>query len=281
MQSFKARHNIKQLLISGESGDVNEETVQALIQGYSLENVWNEDETACFFRALPDKTLAEAERQCKGGKKAKNQLTLAFFVNAAGEKELPIVIGKAASPRCFKGMKNKKPYYHNKKAWMDSTIMIDILSNFNKKLAQQQQNILLFLDNVSSHTPELSEMFSHINVIFLPKNTTSRLQPLDAGIIKNFKVHYRKKLITHALAQIGSTSATATEIAKQVDVLHAIRWIKQAWDQVEVSTIQHCFNHCGFSYISVPTGDPFADLDKDESLKQMVKQLDTEMSATE
>ena len=174
-------------------------------------------------------------------------------------------------------MKNKKPYYHNKKAWVDSTIMIDILSNFNKKLAQQQQNILLFLDNVSSHTPELSEMFSHIKVIFLPKNTTSRLQLLDAGIIKNFKVHDRKKLITHALAQIGSTSGT--EIAKQVDVLHAIRWIKQAWDQVEVSTIQHCFNHCGFSYISVPTGDPFADLNKDESLKQIVKPLDTEMSA--
>ena len=31
LQSFKARHNIKQLLISGESGDVNEETVQACL----------------------------------------------------------------------------------------------------------------------------------------------------------------------------------------------------------------------------------------------------------
>ena len=50
---------------------------------------------------------------------------------------------------------------------------------------------------------------------------------------------------------------------------------------MEVSTIQHCFNHCGFSYISVPTGDPFADLDEDESLKQKVNQFDTEMSATE
>ena len=114
LQSFKARHNIKQLVISGEAGDVNEETVESwserlktLIEGYSLENIWNEDETACFYRALPDRSLSEAKKQCKGGKKAKDRLTLAFIVNTAGGKELPIVIGKAKSPRCFKGIGNK------------------------------------------------------------------------------------------------------------------------------------------------------------------------------
>lgn len=60
---FKERHNIKQLVVSGESGDVNEETVTAwrerlvtLVRGYSVEDIWNKDETGCFFRALPDKT---------------------------------------------------------------------------------------------------------------------------------------------------------------------------------------------------------------------------------
>ena len=53
---FKERHNIKQLVVSGESGDVNEETVTAwrerpvtLVRGYSPEDIWNEDETGCFF----------------------------------------------------------------------------------------------------------------------------------------------------------------------------------------------------------------------------------------
>ena len=56
LQSFKQRHNIVQLVVSGESGDVREDTVEAwlerlttLVQGYALENIWNEDETACFF----------------------------------------------------------------------------------------------------------------------------------------------------------------------------------------------------------------------------------------
>ena len=51
------------------------------------------DESGCFFKALPDKGLVEKGKQAKGGKKLKQQLTVAFFVNAAGEKVYqPIVI---------------------------------------------------------------------------------------------------------------------------------------------------------------------------------------------
>ena len=32
---------------------------------------WTEDKTACFFRALPQRMLADAKKQCKVGKKAK------------------------------------------------------------------------------------------------------------------------------------------------------------------------------------------------------------------
>jgi len=35
----------------------------------------------------------------------------------------------------------------------------------------------------------------------MPLNTTSACQPLDAGIIKNFKVHYRKYLINHLITE--------------------------------------------------------------------------------
>ena len=80
LQSYKQRHNIVQLVVSGESGDVREDTVKAwmerlpaLVQGYAPENIWNEDETACFFRALPERTLADAKKQCKGGKKASSE----------------------------------------------------------------------------------------------------------------------------------------------------------------------------------------------------------------
>ena len=216
----------------------------------------------------------------QSGKKAKQRITLAFIVNAAGGKEVPIVVGKAASPRCFKGLKDKKnplgvPYYSNAKAWMNSDIMFDVPTKTNKKLAQQKRNVVLFLDNVSSHPPELSKKFSHIKVIFLPKNTSSRLQPLDAGIIKNFKVQYRKLLVAHTLAQIDGSSLTASEITKSVHILTAIQWMKQAWDAVKEETVVNCFRHCGMqAAVAKTTEDPFADLDENEAqLEDLIEQL--------
>lgn len=144
LDSFKNCHNIKSMKVSGECGNVSEETVSGwferlamLIAGYEPENVWNEDETGCFFRALPDTSLCEKKKECRGGKKAKERITLAFFTNAAGGKESPIIIGKSANPRCFKGLKDKKlpcglPYFSNAKAWMNVDIMDTILTKLNR-----------------------------------------------------------------------------------------------------------------------------------------------------
>ena len=67
--------------------------------------------------------------------------------------------------------------------------------------------------------------FSQIKILFLPKNITSRLQPLDAGIIQNFKVKYRKRLVTYVLARIKE-DASATQIVKGVDIIVAIQGYK-------------------------------------------------------
>ena len=103
------------------------------------------------------------------------------------------------------------------------------------------------IHNVSSHSPDLVGKFSNITVVFLPKNTTSHLHPLDAGIIKNFKVHYRKLIVKHALSKVDGSALTATQIAKSIDLLTAIRWVKQAWNAVSADTIIKCSKHCAGS----------------------------------
>ena len=176
LQSFKKRHNLKQLTVSGEAADVAEETVENwherlkfILAGYKAEDIWNEDETGCFYRALPEK-----KKECRGGKKSKDRITVAFFANSAGGKEAPIVIGKHAKPRCFKGLNNIKqpagiPYYSNQKAWMNTDIMNNVLSTLNQRLGKQKRNILLLLDNVSSHDPALKNKFSNIKIVFCQK----------------------------------------------------------------------------------------------------------------
>ena len=82
LDHFKSRNGIKAKFISGEAGDVHEETVDSwkerlpeLLQGYAPENIWNMDETGYFFRALPNKSLSEASGNCTGGKRSKERLT--------------------------------------------------------------------------------------------------------------------------------------------------------------------------------------------------------------
>jgi hypothetical protein len=41
---------------------------------YKPQDIFNCDETGLFFRALPDKTLAQKKSACKGGKIAKERL---------------------------------------------------------------------------------------------------------------------------------------------------------------------------------------------------------------
>lgn len=134
------------MTVSGECGDVRDETVsgwkerlKTLMIGYKPEDIWNTDETGCFYRALPEKTLSDKKKECRGGKKAKERLTVAFFVSATGEKIPAIVIGKAKTLRCFKGLRDKRnphglPYYSNKKAWMNTEIMDELIAKLNRQM---------------------------------------------------------------------------------------------------------------------------------------------------
>ena len=109
LERFKGRHNISSAVISGEKGCVDgivvddwKERLPDLISGYKPDDIYNMDETGLFYRALPDRTLDIKGQECTSGKKVKERITLALCVSMTGEFERPLVIGRAAKPRCFK-----------------------------------------------------------------------------------------------------------------------------------------------------------------------------------
>ena len=255
LNRFKTRHSISHAVISGESGSVDEDVVEswklrlpAITAGYATRDIYNMDESGMFYRALPDKTLKERNTECKGGKKSKERITAMFCVNMDGEFEKTLVIGKSKNPRCFKSIDTRTlpvEWEHNKKLWMTSGIYQRWLQNFDRRMQRQNRQVLLLLDNAPSHPKDVN--LSNVKVVFLPANTTSKLQPLDQGIIKAIKTIYRKRLLQFVLAKMERGEDVMT-LSKCVSVLDAIHWINTAVQQVRSTTVKKCFLRCGIGH---------------------------------
>lgn len=129
---FKARHGITFRTVCGESSSVKaastkewfETVLPQLLQSYSPSDIFNADEFALFWRALPLKTYAFKGDKCSGGKHAKDRISVLIGANMDGSEKLPLlVIGKSKTQRCFKHTKTLPVRYEaNKKSWMTKEI---------------------------------------------------------------------------------------------------------------------------------------------------------------
>jgi hypothetical protein len=75
------------------------------------------------------------------------------------------------------------------------------LLEFNEKMKKENRHVLLLIDSAGGHniSLELRNKLTNVEVFYLPANTTSVLQPLDQGIIRTFKLYYRKLLVEYLM----------------------------------------------------------------------------------
>ena len=173
LECWLKRYSVKLATLSAEvPQDVVDDwskRLPALTEGYVLADIYNADETGLYFRALPSRSMVIKGDPQKGIKTSKDRITVLLACSAAGEKLTPLVIGKAANLRCFRGVdKALLPgtYRSNRKAWMTSVLFSEWLERLNAKVKAQKRNILMFLDNCGAH-PKLQ--FSNIKLVFLPR----------------------------------------------------------------------------------------------------------------
>jgi len=86
---------------------------------------------------------------------------------------------------------------------------------------------------------------SNVTLIFFPPNTTSKIQPLDQGVIRCFKAYYRSRLVKHIIKRC-TVALTPDQVI--ITALDAINWIEQAWKDVPESTIRNTFHKAGFQH---------------------------------
>ena len=247
LDSFRNQHNISFAIQSCESTVVIEATVDkwkeklsTLTRSYNSKSVYNMNETGLFLEPPMTKLYFIRERNAVVVKR-QLQLSVMLCVNMLGEKEKALVIWKYKNPRCFKNIrhKNKLPihYYANKKVSMASSLFEDWVRKLDRKMIYQRRKILLFMDNVTSHS---ILPFKNVRLCYFPVNTTSKLQPMNQGIIQASKTKYQKMQIQKMVTAMDKDkSIVASNMRNQC--LQAIYWFKKVWDDVKEEIFQKCF----------------------------------------
>ncbi|XP_024049951.2 jerky protein homolog-like [Terrapene carolina triunguis] len=269
LNHFLKCHGIWQVAISGEtcSADIKAcdeyplKLQEIIIKGgYAPEQIYNADETGLCYRMLPDRTLASRteEQKAKGIKVIKERVTILFCVNKTSLHKLkPLCIGKSRSPRAFhhKNMDSLSFIHrHSKNAWMTSDIFEEWFKKYFVPAVRnhlRRQNLepkaLLLLDNCPAHPPveTLTSKDGKIKMSYLSKNTTSKIQPLDQGIIATFKMNYHKALVN------------------KLNLLDVFNLGETAWLGITPSTIEKCW-HRGLKSAFVTESDDNQDKEEDE-----------------
>ena len=148
-----------------------ETTLPIILSKSKLDEIYNADKFGCFFVC---NLISHFDPRLAQGRNTVKRTGMAS-VNATGDKIPMFVIGKSKSPRCFKGVKHLPCRYRNQnKSWMDSVLFEEWIREMDTKFTKEKKKVALIIDNCPAH-PTIDNLKS-IELIFLPPNTTSKLQ---------------------------------------------------------------------------------------------------------
>ncbi|XP_065671420.1 uncharacterized protein LOC136089375 [Hydra vulgaris] len=181
---------------------------------FSLNDIWNVDETGVTTVQVPEHVLAKrGERQVASVTSAERGIlvTMCNAINASGSSITPFYI----FPRVhFKDyfLRNSIPGSvgtANKSGWMVESTFMEWFNHFIKSVRPSKANpVLLILDNHETHMSiNFIDLASDNGVIVLtiPPHTSHKLQPLDIAVYGPFKCHYNREIDSWLVSHPGKT----------------------------------------------------------------------------
>ena len=125
---------------------------------------------------------------------------------------------------------------------MDGVLFEEWVREINAELKTKVRKIALIIDNCPVH-PEI-ENISLPKLIFLPPYTTLVIQPMDQGIIRSLKVHYRKRVVRVILTHLDQGNPIP-----KISLLKAMQLLASTWNDVSKETVNNCFRKVNISEI--------------------------------
>ena len=221
---------------------------RCITHGYSLDSIWNMDETPVYFEPTQATTIDVVGRKhvpAKSTGKESTRATAALTVSASGEKLAPFLIFKAQHKKTvWREVTHKSVYPHDvecstqSSAWMDKELMLEWIERFWKPYTMRHNRpTLLLLDKFSAHM--CSSVVSALNdlqteVEFLPPGCTCAVQPVDVGINKPLKDANRRKW-----RQFMFNCYEQSETVQCPSRLTVANWISENWNEISIDTIRN------------------------------------------
>ena len=111
----------------------------------------------------------------------------------------------------------------------------DVLNALETNFRRQKRKVLLLVDNCRAYlgfTETYDGEKTFLKPLMLPKNTTSRLQPCDQGVIRSLKAYSRQRLLRLLLHKE----------AKNILLYEALLMIRAVWKfDVKESVIKNAW----------------------------------------
>ena len=281
---FCRRHGLTLRRRVGEAGSTSQANVELArnsiplvlaVLGARPQDVFNADETGLVLGSQPCKTMAFA--RVSGVKKEKDRISVMLCCNATGDEKMkPVVIAKAARPRCFGGIRTLNAfdpsvychYFSQPAAYMTRELFNIWLSRVQGEMAAVDRTIFLLVDNCSAHGCTLEEQteqtihgikvicIPHIWLIYLPANCTSAVQPLDQGIIYSMKARYRKWYMQWLLTQTVLDPCCIENLPRlKPDLRKGILCLAQIWESLPASIILSSWARANIMPLEVDSRD--------------------------
>ncbi len=126
------------------------------------------------------------------------------------------------------------------------------MEEWNKSIKKGYKKIALLRDNCTAHVEKRN--LSNIEVIPLPPNTTSILQPCDMDIICTLKAYFRHDMRSIIIDMIEDNRViTANLVAKGISILDALHMLHSAWKKVTATMILNCWRNGGCVHLEQQT----------------------------
>ncbi|KAM4028986.1 tigger transposable element-derived protein 5 [Anomaloglossus baeobatrachus] len=210
--------------------------------GYGDEQIYNANITGLYWKLLPDQTQDVVT-------KVKDRVTILLAANLTGNHKLrPLVVGKLQNPPSLRNQNNDKlpaTYTYCKNGQMTPDLLqqwffgefVPRVKCYLRRCSLQQKAVLLV--NQCPRSPSRKELQTHdgsIRVLFLSKNTRSKVPSMDHGVISSFKLLYKRELLRLVLSSESSADFLKSFVMKDMIFLCG-----QAWGMIQAGSIEKCW----------------------------------------